>query len=644
MNLAAFQAALSPSAFAESNVHHLRLGVLTRQRVLTTPPEGQLLRRGDGTPLITWQDHVLGAPLPRKEIQKAIASLGDSTLFIVFGIGTGYIVKYLRKATTNPIIVYEPSVGILRLVLESGPLDLEDVEIVTDPHDLSLAWGRYSGRRRDAVILSTPGYSSAFPEQCSELPEVLRRLVERVTITKNTYSKRARTWVRDVLDNLYTLIADPPLLSLEGAYRGVPAFIVGAGPSLDRNIEELRRARTKGIVFVANSAAFALAKRDIVPHVICCLESIDISHRLQTLPYLDDVIRSFSLSAHPSTLKAGNGPLLPFHEALPQYAGPLDSLTRVPGVTVCGSVSTAAFSLAQLLGCSPIVLVGQDMAFTDGDTYASGTGFESSKAQVDATTGRVLLNWNDEIHNLHGTLHGRRHDAEPLIETTAWGGQGTVTSGPSFMAINAWLEATAAVNLQFAREQRYVNATEGGARVVGFVEERLSDILDRLPDVNITVESMVSLARNRLAPLSAQTIAQWCDKQAQEAREVARQARRVRRLSRHALHVIAGTSATSITRSFAAIDSAEKALKAAVARVPLVDAWSHVDIDSLVVRHTAGDVYGDSRVAAKAAVELGLQVAAAIEKAAKELERHLRSLSLPLDSQETASKGNSQCR
>jgi hypothetical protein len=644
MNTAAFHAALSPSTFAEANAKHLRLGVLTRQRVLATAPEGQLLRRGDGTPLIAWQNQVLGAPLPRAEIQKAISSLGDSTLFIVFGIGTGYIVKYLRKVTTNPIIVYEPNVGLLRLLLESGPVELDDVDIVTNPHDLALAWGRYSGRRRDAIILSTPGYSSAFPEQSAELPEVLRRLVERVTITKNTYSKRARTWVRDVLDNLYTLIADPPLLSLEGAYRGVPAFIVGAGPSLDKNIEELRRARAKGIVFVANSAAFALAQRDIIPHVICCLESIDISYRLRTLPYLDDVIRAFSLSAHPSTLKTGNGPLLPFHEALPQYSGPLESLTRVPGVTVCGSVSTAAFSLAQLLGCSPIVLVGQDMAFTGGGTYASGTGFESSKAHVDTTTGRVLLNWNDEIQKLHGTLHGRRHDAEPLIETTAWGGQGTVTSGPSFMAINAWLEATAAVNLQLTREQRYVNATEGGARVVGFVEESLSDVLDRLPDLNITVDSMVSAARDRLAPLSAQAIQQWCDEQAREAHEVARQARRVRRLSRHALHVLSGNDAASITRSFSAIDTAEEALKAAVTRVPLVDAWSHVDIDALVVRHGAADIHGDSRVAAKAAVELGLQVAAAIEKAAKELERHLRSLSLPLDSQEAASKGNSQCR
>lgn len=643
MNLATFHAALAPANFVETNVRCNKLGFLTRQHVLAAESEGRLMQRADATPFIVWRDRVLALPLPRKEIQKVVNAAGESTLLVVFGLGTGYIPKYLRQITTAPIVVYEPNVGLLRLLMESGPVELDDVQVVSNQHDLSLVWGRYSGRRRDVLILNTPGYSAAFPEECALLPNMLMRLVERVTITKNTYRKRAQTWVLDVLANLGALVENPPLLSLEGAYRGVPAFIVGAGPSLDKNVEQLRRAREKGIVFAANSSAFALAKHGIVPHIVCCLESIDISERLRTLPFLDEVLRAFSLSAHPATLRTGNGPLLPFHEALPQYAGPLDALTRVTGVTVCGSVSTAAFSLAQRLGCSPIVLVGQDMAFTDGAAYAGGTGYETSRASVDQATRRVLLHWNEEIQKLHGNQHGSRHDAEPLVETTAWGGDGSVVSGPSFMAINSWLESTAAICEGTTVGKRYINATEGGARVNGFVEQRLEQVLDALPDVAITVSELVQQARQRMAPLERVDVERWCTLQAQQARAVARLARRVWRLSRHAIGVIDANQPGAVRRSFAALDSAEARLRQAVARVPLVDAWSHAEVDALVVNH-ATDIHGDSRLSAKSAVELGLQVAAAIEKAAKELENHLRSASLPLAVQEAEPKGNSLCR
>lgn len=645
MNHAVFRSSLTASDFVEVNARCLRLGLLTKQRVSTAPPEGRVISRADGTPIVIWNNRILGLPLPRREIQKALTTMTESTLLVVFGIGTGYLAKYLRQVTTAPVIVYEPNVGLLRLLMESGPLDFDDIQIVTNPHDLSLIWGRYSGRRRDAVVINTPGYSAAFPEECAALPQALTRLVERVTITKNTYRKRAQTWVLDVLENLSSLETSTPLLGLEGVFTGVPAFIVGAGPSLDKNIEQLRRARHKGLVFAANSSALSLAKHHIAPHVVCCLESIDISDRLRTLPYLDEVIRAFSLSSHPNTLRVGNGPLMPFHEALPQYAGPLEALTRVPGVTVCGSVSTAAFTLAQRLGCSPIVLVGQDMAFTNGATYAGGTGYETSRASVDATTGRVKLHWNEQIQNLHGEQHGTRHDSEPLVEAVAWGGDGTVISGPSFMAINAWLESTAAVSEGLAPSNRYINATEGGARVVGFAESRLTDVLDTLPDVNIEVPAIAALAAERLPPLPRGTIVDWLVAQAEQTKATARKARRVWRLSRHALHVMLGNDPATIGRAFAKLDVAEIDLRSAVAQVPLVDAWSHTDVDALVT-NTAHDIHGDSRQSAKQAVELGLKVAAAIEQAAKELERHLRSASMPLETEirEATSKGNSQCR
>ncbi|PIU67624.1 MAG: hypothetical protein COS84_04395, partial [Armatimonadetes bacterium CG07_land_8_20_14_0_80_40_9] len=39
------------------------------------------------------------------------------------------------------------------------------------------------------------------------------------------------------------------------------------------------------------------------------------------------------------------------------------------------SVATVAFELAKLMGCEPVVLIGQDLSFPTGMTHAEGTAF-----------------------------------------------------------------------------------------------------------------------------------------------------------------------------------------------------------------------------------------------------------------------------
>lgn len=643
MNLSSISTYCSADRFLQCNLNTLNVGDMTRRSVLSATAEGSLVRRRDSVPLVIWNDHVLGLPLSRQELQKVVHGINDSTVLVVLGLGTGHLPRALRRISQAPIIVYEPHAGLLRTVLQSGPMDLEDIHLVSNLHDLSVTWGKYSGRRRDSVVVNTPGYSAAFPLECEVVPPAIQRLVERVSITKNTYRKRAQTWVSDVLKNVELLTTHTSFLALEGAFKDVPAFIVGAGPSLDKNIEQLVRARNKGLVFTANSSALALARREIEPHVVCCLESIDVSDKLKTLPFLDRVIRAFSLSANPLTLRTGDGPLLPFYEALPQYHAPLEALTGVSGVSVCGSVSTAAFSLAQRLGCSPIVLVGQDMAFTEGRTYAGGTGYETSVARANYETGRVELDWNEEIRNQHGSQHGARHDSEPLMQVPAWGGRGEVMSGSSFMAINTWLESTAALSEAFGMHRRYVNASEGGASVVGFEEVTLSSLLDTLPDRPLRVADIVHLAHQRLPPLSQGALTTWFDLQASWTKRVALQARRVRRFSEHALVALRSDIPEAVNRAFARLDAEERQLKREVAQAPLVDAWSHARVDALVVKR-GSDNSQDARSSAQSAIELGTQIATAIEQAAKELETRLRSNSLPRATQGAATKGNSQCR
>ncbi len=52
----------------------------------------------------------------------------------------------------------------------------------------------------------------------------------------------------------------------------------------------------------------------------------------------------------------------------------------------------------------------------------------------------------------------------------------------------------------------------------------------------------------------------------------------------------------------------------------------------------------DSRESAKSALELGYQVAVAVEQAARDLEKELQTAYLSFEEPEATTKGNSQCR
>src|SRR3954470_5278732 len=127
------------------------------------------------------------------------------------------------------------------------------------------------------------------------------------------------------------------------------------------------------------------------------MESIDVSHLFEGVSYIDRVARVMSLTPHPQNLGKGGGPLLPIFEGIPQQDLPLTALLGFPGLSVSGSVSTLDFSLAQRLGCSPLVLLGQDLAYTDGRAYAVGTAYEDSRVRLGADGQSLEHDWCETL-------------------------------------------------------------------------------------------------------------------------------------------------------------------------------------------------------------------------------------------------------
>jgi hypothetical protein len=610
-------------AFLESNLDRLWLGARTRERIAALNDDQaeahpRQVSLHDGTPVLDYRGSLLDAPTDDLSLDRAIREGPHDSAYVVFGLGLGHTARALRALTEAPILIYEPDPVLLKSALSIGPSDLGAFPIVCTSHDLTQLWPAFGGNRENVTLISTPGYSSLYASEDRDLREALTQLVQRRSVNDATHRVRAREWISDVLENLELLTDSPLFVGLTEKYKDVPAFIVGAGPSLGKNAELLADATKKGIVFAVNSSALALARRGITPQVVACMESIDLSALLAQVPYLDRVVRAFSMTAHPKTLRTGKGPLLPLYEGLPQFA-PLSRLGGADGLAVCGSVSTLAFSLAQRLGCSPIVLVGQDLAYTGGQAYASGSPYDGSRVKLSADGSSLVHERSAALKAANDKLI----EQEPLREVVAWGGDGKVHSTIGFNSVRNWFELAAEVLGHDRPEQRLVNATEGGARVTGFEERPLRDVLAPLPDRDISPQSIAETARIGRPPLTREQLAGFAQAQRDGARAARHAARRVRRLALIAEGAVAKDDPRAIRRAFEKLEQGEQALRKSVAASPFVDGYSWSAVDA-VMQETRNE--HDRCLSAERAVQAEARVAAAIESSTRELEERLDAL------------------
>jgi hypothetical protein len=618
------------SAFFKENLASPSFGPETREALEETEAAGVVLSLPDGDLALAHDGRVYGAAGDLLSETVALAVIGHhyDGVVVVFGLGFGHLVRSLRERTSAPIVVYEPHRGMLRTLLEHGPWDLHDVHIVTSPPELERLWSQVTGARPHARLLASPGYVQAFEAIYEDVTASIRRVVSDVELVENTRSARYREWIQHIMTNVERITDHPLVMGMGDALKGVPAFIVGAGPSLDKNVELLREASQKGVVICVEVSGRAIAKYDVPPaHFVVSLEGHNLATEIEASTASGTTIRAVSLSANPASLAAGKGALMPFFEFLPGFRG-LTELTGFQGITVGGNVSTAAFSIALQLGCSPIVLLGQDLAFTGGRTHAAGTLFERTDVTVSKATG--MLQFKSTLADgsvVDGSYAGGGMAADVLFEAVAWGGEGTVATNSTWNSYRLWFESGADTLQRAGLPIRLVNCTEGGARVQGFEEMTLRQLLDTLPDNVVTTEHLAELAREK-GIVSRAAIRKWAADNASRCHRIKRSAFLLEKSSEQASAAMARNDAFAIKRSFERLDRAEREMRTASRRQPMLDAWAYGLLSELTIapQETVQAREADARQDAEWGIRTEGELAKVLRRSAAELEELFRGL------------------
>ncbi|OHD64031.1 MAG: hypothetical protein A2176_05405 [Spirochaetes bacterium RBG_13_51_14] len=417
---------------------------------------------------------------PVREAERAVEgfTIGRASVIAVSGVGLGYHIECLkRKFPGMPIVAAERDAEVVAIARKVCPRHLDGVAVITTGAELSAVFEEVdiTGFRGIAHYIHRPSYQIHREFYDGVMREMSQYISSKISdlLTRFEFEER---WVENILHNIHHLFTSIRVLQLFGKFPGCPGVIVSAGPSLRKNLYLLGQMRERALIVAVDTAARVLQKKNFVPHIIMTLDAQKYSLKhflglhaggaalLADLVCYPPVVRSYCgwkiLSATSKYYTAADGRLS--RETTPLMGWIEKHVEPIGDIQSGGSVATSAFDLLLNMGCSPIILVGQDLAYTGREIHCSGTYHNDE--------------WLPRTSRLHGldTINQNIVRKRKIKYVPAYGGMGLVISDFVFDLYRGWFEDSARkVSVPV------INATEGGARISNTDERSLLSLIDQ---------------------------------------------------------------------------------------------------------------------------------------------------------------------
>ena len=307
------------------------------------------------------------------------------------------------------------------------------------------------------------------------------RAFKNYSVNKNTIRFFGNRWLMQGLDNLPAIAEHATFSSLKEKFINTPLVIISPGPSLDKNIHHLKQLKGKALLMAPAQGAMALYRAGVSPDVIVVADPADIIYLMDGIPIEKVETLLLGVACHPSFYERFKGKIITFNvnSGIDNWIS--DIFDDTAHVGSGGSVSTAVFTMGLYLQCNPIILVGQDLALTDGKVYCSnsadgGMSVKLNKEDNAFTYDNVTPGYESLLAN--GGLTSATHRDEALTLPGYYGG--TVLTKRDYAQFHAEFENHAEIENAKVNPIRLFNCTEGGAYIKGFehipLAEAIADI------------------------------------------------------------------------------------------------------------------------------------------------------------------------
>ncbi len=326
---------------------------------------------------------------PLREARRALKenSHSGADYFIFLGFGLGYLMDALLEECADPsnsYFIVEPDLTILKAAFEARNLE----HILSLPHvhfawpasgpDLADQWQRFF----DPVHAQKSTFLTHIPSvtfnagAIKAAAEMIQSQTFQIFADINTLVAKSEEFLDNFAQNSLMAARAPGVVQFAKLFSGFPAIIVSAGPSLDKNIHELRGWEEKALILSTDTALKPLLTAGIEPHFILTGDPSHANYLHLKGACTKEALLVAEATSYPSVFREFEGRTVTCIFENSSLRALADLLGNKGTLRAWGSVATMALDFALLLGCNPIIFIGQDLAHTDGRIYCSNLYFD----------------------------------------------------------------------------------------------------------------------------------------------------------------------------------------------------------------------------------------------------------------------------
>ncbi len=418
-----------------------------------------------------WLHHPTDRDFEFKETLKTIPQ--DAELIVLFGIGNGEILRRIRQDYPKVVnlIIIEPLQDIVKSYMERYSIaqELERFAGVTflinQPMDQAV--GELKGTLdREEYHSLIWGYASllTYKNKLKQYDQALQKAlyVHRRfhMVNQNTINKFQDMWTINFWRSLPKIRWHAE--SLDPVFKDQTVIIVSAGPSLQKQLPFLNAAKEKAILIAVGSAMKVLETHGIVPHFRVAIDMTVENRELFGGLVTEEVPLLYASSL--------------FFDIIDNYHGPAVHMRLNGGGYVSNymgmkvwakrrvfrsgfTVANVAFDAAAQLGAKQIVLIGQDLCYTDGKLHADGA-------------------WDEETE--------KKWTKQEIEAKDIFGNKVYTDSG--FLGMREIFEI---YSKEHAGKVKSINATEGGLAIEGIPNQPFAEVMAELAPISISFEEQI---------------------------------------------------------------------------------------------------------------------------------------------------------
>ena len=310
---------------------------------------------------------------PEREASLLADSLKQAEEYMVFGMELGYhVLELLNRHQSARVHVFESNIYLLHMAftyidwttyIANGRMRVvynDDLKQLVS--ELS---GRFAEMKNAELLVHYPAIKMIEDAQ-------IRQLLEDFFVTTSSMREQG-----GLLDSNFEVISKlnlPECDELKDIFKDKAVVIVGAGPSVDSQLDRLRKYRDKITVFATGHIIRRLVNEGIIPDAVIITDPQPLMYKQIDGVNLKGIPMILLSTASSSVIDYYNGSIYVAYQSGYELA---EIKAKEIGATLFetgGSVTTTALDIALRFGAGKIIFVGVDLAYTGGYSHASGEG------------------------------------------------------------------------------------------------------------------------------------------------------------------------------------------------------------------------------------------------------------------------------